>query len=44
MEKLRGTSIPIPLSDSSIHRNVAAILVKVQLTESKEGWVSGWGG
>lgn len=39
--KRRGTSIPIPLADSSIHRNVAAILIKVQLTESKEGGVGG---
>lgn len=41
MKKRRGTSIPIPLSDSSIHRNVAAILVKGQLTETKEGGVGG---
>lgn len=39
--KRRGTSIPIPLADSSIHRNVAAILIKVQLTQSKEGGVGG---
>lgn len=39
----RGTSIPIPLADSSIHRNVAAMLIKVQLTESKEGGVGGSG-